>query len=115
METGGSVMIFRKKKETTSVKLARAAGRTAARVVRNAEKAAVVAGRVGRQTAVEVAGALSRTNQATRKAIARRKTRKKLERVRGSLKKVGAAAAAAGLTVAAAATATGLLKRRRGA
>jgi hypothetical protein len=103
-------MIFRKKKEDTSVKVARAAGRTAGKVVRNAEKAAVVAGRVGRRTATEIADAVSRTNQAARKALARRRTRKKLERVRGSL-----TAAAAGLSVAAAAAATGLLKRRRGA
>ena len=108
-------MFFKKKKEDTGVKLARAAGRTAGKVARNAGKVAVVAGRVGRQTAVEVAGAVSRTNQAARKALARRKTRKKLERVRGSLKTVGKAAAAAGLSVAAAAAASGLLKRRRGA
>ena len=97
METGGSSMIFRKKKETTEVKIARTAGRAAGKVARTAGK---------------VADAVSRTNKAARRALARRKTRKTLERARRSLKTVGKAVAVAGLSAAAAATASELLKRR---
>jgi hypothetical protein len=109
-------MIFRRKRESAGIKLARTAGRTAGTVVRAATKAAVAAGIAGvaaRRAAAEIGGAVSRGNDAARRALARRRSRQRLERVSRSLKTVGKAVAIAGLSAAAVETARRMAKPRR--
>jgi hypothetical protein len=106
-------MVFGKKKETTEVKVARAVGRAAGKAVKVGKKAAataVRAGRATRGTAAKVAGSVSRQRQAAKRAAARRKV---LEQAGRTLKTVGKAAAAVGLSAAAVVGVAEVAKRRR--
>jgi hypothetical protein len=108
-------MRFRSKKEPGTSKLARAAGRLAGKAVRTTGTTAAamtVAGRATRRTAGTIASAVSRTRQAARRAVARRRVRKTLAQAGGSLKTAGKVAAVAGLAAAAAATMS-VVKRLR--
>jgi hypothetical protein len=105
-----------KKKETTEVKIARAAGKVAGRAVRTGKKAAATAStaaRATRRAAGKVADRVTRTRNAAKRAVARRRLRKTLQTTGGVLKTVGKAATVAGLTAAAAATVSEIARRRR--
>lgn len=109
-------MIFKKKKETTEAKIARAAGRTAGKAVRTGRKAAATARAATsatRKLAAQATDAVSRTRAAVKAAAARRRRRKTMEKIGGRLKTAGKAVAVAGLTAAAAAGISQVAKRRR--
>lgn len=96
-------MVFRRKKETTAVQIARVAGKLAGKAVRTGGKVAVTAVAATRATRTMVANvgdAVSQARNAAKRSAARRRRRKALQSAGRTLKTAGKAAAVVGLAAA---------------